>query len=746
MRSTQEDEYSLVEAETDLQNLFEMRRESQDSDYLMEETLSADSKHSYRILGILKDKSLGSWVSETQLSETRAAKAQAWETQAFEAQARANQPKRSLPEATAASVPKHKPFKEEEVTNNKQNDVFLSRPLWSSKAEYILAQLGYSLRPVNFWRFIFLCLHSGGCSFFIIYVIMLFLVGIPLLFLEMAVGQQMNQDSLDSWKIIGPWSGGVGYTAFLVCFVTSTYVNVINSWILFYVSHSFQAHVPWQKCPLLKNSTVFDPECARTSPSMYYWYRKILKASNTIEDGGLPALSLSMPYFLAWCLVCAFMINGLKSTGKVLYILVPLSCFIIFCLLIRSLMLDGAMYGLQYLLKIKTSTMYSFTTWSVAGCQVLFDLGLGFGPVISLASHMPRSNNCLSDAFLLALAKIVILLLITPCLFAILGFWATSVTHRCSERNTESIIKMIIQGDLPPEAQPPADMGEDPTFIYSTWLEALPEHLQVLVRSKVPECSKRNQFLKIKEGTHFVIPTLVEVTSTLPGSTLWSLLLFLMMLSGGLSTTMGFMHGLIIPLQDTFSSLRKQSRPLTVGISMIMFLCGLFFIRPSGSYFIRLLNIYCTIFPAIFILLCENIAVAWAYGAKRFIEELKILWSNPVSRVFVCLWRFVNPVVLVALLVAILIHLSMKPLIYVAWNSENSTQILRLYPPWGLVLVVFSLIILLFPIPVYFVYCLAYRIPFKSKSRISSITSFKSLTLRDQKRSNNKSSEEEILQ
>jgi solute carrier family 6 amino acid/orphan transporter-like 15/16/17/18/20 len=45
---------------------------------------------------------------------------------------------------------------------------------------------------------------------------MLFLVGIPLLFLEMAVGQKLNQHSIGLWKIIGPWAGGVGYTIFMV--------------------------------------------------------------------------------------------------------------------------------------------------------------------------------------------------------------------------------------------------------------------------------------------------------------------------------------------------------------------------------------------------------------------------------------------------------------------------------------------------------------------------------------------------
>lgn len=67
----------------------------------------------------------------------------------------------------------------------------------------------------------------------------------------------------------------------------------------------------------VQNQVPLDPECAQTTPSMYFWYRLTLKASDRIEDGGPPVLSLSLSLLVAWCLVAAFMINGLKSTGKV---------------------------------------------------------------------------------------------------------------------------------------------------------------------------------------------------------------------------------------------------------------------------------------------------------------------------------------------------------------------------------------------------------------------------------------------
>lgn len=60
-----------------------------------------------------------------------------------------------------------------------------------------------------------LCLLSTG-SFFIAYILMMLGVGIPLLFLEMAVGQRAQQGSMDLWKNLSPWFAGVGYSMVMV--------------------------------------------------------------------------------------------------------------------------------------------------------------------------------------------------------------------------------------------------------------------------------------------------------------------------------------------------------------------------------------------------------------------------------------------------------------------------------------------------------------------------------------------------
>lgn len=56
-------------------------------------------------------------------------------------------------------------------------------------------------------------LRTPAGSFLVPYIIMLFVEGMPLLHLELAVGQRMRQGSIGAWRTISPYLGGVGTCA-----------------------------------------------------------------------------------------------------------------------------------------------------------------------------------------------------------------------------------------------------------------------------------------------------------------------------------------------------------------------------------------------------------------------------------------------------------------------------------------------------------------------------------------------------
>ncbi|CAK5079812.1 unnamed protein product [Meloidogyne enterolobii] len=63
------------------------------------------------------------------------------------------------------------------------------RAQWSSDWQFILTCIGYAVGLGNLWRFPSLAYEHGGGAFLIPYLICSFIVGLPLLHLEMSLGQ-----------------------------------------------------------------------------------------------------------------------------------------------------------------------------------------------------------------------------------------------------------------------------------------------------------------------------------------------------------------------------------------------------------------------------------------------------------------------------------------------------------------------------------------------------------------------------
>lgn len=100
-------------------------------------------------------------------------------------------------------------------------------------------------------------------AFLIPYAVMLAIEGIPLFYLELAIGQRLRKGSVGSWNQVSPYLQGVGLASAAVSFNVALYYNTIMAWCIIYLVQSFQSPLPWSECPLVEgfNSTVKEPEC-----------------------------------------------------------------------------------------------------------------------------------------------------------------------------------------------------------------------------------------------------------------------------------------------------------------------------------------------------------------------------------------------------------------------------------------------------------------------------------------------------
>ncbi|XP_028439608.1 sodium-dependent neutral amino acid transporter SLC6A17 isoform X2 [Perca flavescens] len=313
------------------------------------------------------------------------------------------------------------------------------RPAWNNKLEYILAQVGFSVGLGNVWRFPYLCQKNGGGAYLVPYFILLLLIGIPLFFLELAVGQRIRRGSIGVWNYVCPQLGGIGVSSLMVCGFVGLYYNVIIGWSIFYFFQSFQYPLPWAECPIQRNGSlaIVEPECEKSSATTYFWYRQTLNITSSIDDTGGLNWKMTLSLLVAWILVCLAVIKGIQSSGKVMYFSSLFPYVVLFCFLVRGLMLKGAVDGIAHMFTPKLEKMLEPQVWREAATQVFFALGLGFGGVIAFSSYNKRDNNCHFDATLVSVINFVTSILATLVVFAVLGFKANIMNEKCVVETTQ---------------------------------------------------------------------------------------------------------------------------------------------------------------------------------------------------------------------------------------------------------------------------------------------------------------------
>ncbi|XP_013373520.1 PREDICTED: sodium-dependent neutral amino acid transporter B(0)AT2 [Chinchilla lanigera] len=578
------------------------------------------------------------------------------------------------------------------------------RPAWNNKLQYILAQVGFSVGLGNVWRFPYLCQKNGGGAYLLPYLILLMVIGIPLFFLELSVGQRIRRGSIGVWNYISPKLGGIGFASCVVCYFVALYYNVIIGWTLFYFSQSFQQPLPWDQCPLVKNAshTYVEPECEKSSATTYYWYREALDISNSISESGGLNWKMTICLLAAWVMVCLAMIKGIQSSGKIMYFSSLFPYVVLICFLIRALLLNGSIDGIRHMFTPKLEIMLEPKVWREAATQVFFALGLGFGGVIAFSSYNKRENNCHFDAVLVSFINFFTSVLATLVVFAVLGFKANVLNEKCIAENSEMIIKFLQLGNISQDIIPrhinfSAVTAEDYHLVYDIIQKVKEEEFPVL---HLNSCLIEDELNKAVQGTGLAFIAFTEAMTHFPASPFWSVMFFLMLINLGLGSMFGTIEGIITPIVDTFK-VRKEI--LTVLCCLLAFCIGLIFVQRSGNYFVTMFDDYSATLPLLIVVILENIAVSFVYGIDKFVEDLKDMLGFAPSRYYYYMWKYISPLMLLSLLIASIVNMGLSPPGYNAWIEEKASEEFLTYPLWAMVVCVSLMVLAILPVPVIYI-------------------------------------------
>ncbi|CAF3666325.1 unnamed protein product [Rotaria sp. Silwood1] len=375
--------------------------------------------------------------------------------------------------------------------------------------------------------FVILAFKNGGGAFIIPYFCTYFLIGTPLAFLEMSIGQFTSRGAAAAFKMSRMFKG-LGWSTTINSFLCSIYYNVIIAWILFYFFASFRSKLQWSDCgnwwntercanPEIlnfSNSTIFcnsihyHINCTMpTLPPEEYFDNYVLRRSDSLDNFGLPNWSLSLCLSLAWILVGLCIIQGIKSSGKVVYFTALFPYVVIFALIIRGVTLPGARVGITFYLKPNWNKIRQFDVWMAAASQVTYSLGIAFGSIISYASFNKFKTNYFRMCMLVTACDCFTSIFAGCAIFSVLGY-------------------MSFKTGVPIE-----------------------------------------QVAKAGPGLAFI--AYPQALSIMPGGPFWAVIFFFMLLTLGLDSQFGMVDVVIASLLDTFKQLRQHK--LFVSISYCIF-------------------------------------------------------------------------------------------------------------------------------------------------------------------------------
>jgi len=123
------------------------------------------------------------------------------------------------------------------------------RDRWDSRTAFIMAAIGSAVGLGNVWRFPYTAYQNGGGAFFIPYIVALVTTGIPLMILEMGIGQMMQGSAPTAMRRVNKTFEWVGWFALGTASMISFYYAAIMAWswqfLVESIRYAFADALPW---------------------------------------------------------------------------------------------------------------------------------------------------------------------------------------------------------------------------------------------------------------------------------------------------------------------------------------------------------------------------------------------------------------------------------------------------------------------------------------------------------------------
>ena len=271
------------------------------------------------------------------------------------------------------------------------------RDSFGSRFGAIVAMAGSAVGLGNLWRFPYLVGENGGAAFIIVYILLSFLICLPIFVSEFVIGRRSQKNAYAAFRDL---SGGsewrwVGLFTVIVPLVVLSYYSVIGGWSVEY---------------LLKSLTFSFSDASRITMNTMF--------TDFVSSTWAPLATHTVFLLFTTLIVIVGIKDGIEKFSKVM---MPLLFIIVVAIAIYSLTLPGASAGVDYLFRPDFSKIDAKACASALG-QAFFSLSLGFGTIMTYASYVSKGDNIMTQSAATAISDLMFALIagvaIMPAVFA----------------------------------------------------------------------------------------------------------------------------------------------------------------------------------------------------------------------------------------------------------------------------------------------------------------------------------------
>jgi neurotransmitter:Na+ symporter, NSS family len=270
------------------------------------------------------------------------------------------------------------------------------RASFGSNLGFLLSAAGSAIGLGNIWKFPYITGVNGGGIFVLFYMACVFLIALPVLMAEIAIGQQSQSNAIKSFDVIEKKTSlfkSAGILGVLASMLIIAFYGVVGGWIVYYLFESLVAFTDFSTTESIErvfNSAFSDVQISLTCQAIFM------------------------------ILVVVVVAKGVKKgIEKINMLAIPFLVLILLSLLYTVYALPGFDQAIKFLFSPNTQA-FTFKGALEAIGHSFFTVSVGVGIMITYGSYLPKNTKIGSICLVIVLVDTLVALISGIVIFSIL--------------------------------------------------------------------------------------------------------------------------------------------------------------------------------------------------------------------------------------------------------------------------------------------------------------------------------------